>query len=352
MPPYIIYALPRSRTYWLSRFLTYGAWSCGHDEILHLRSMDDVASWLSQPCTGTVETNAASFWRLVPNLKTVVIRRPVEEVVESTIKTGLPVGEPSGFTRHIQRLDYKLDQIVARVPNVLIVTFDELKTEEGCQKVFEFCLPYQHDQTWWNYMAPINLQVNIHHTLKYFTAHLPQLNKLAKIAKHKIIASMSHALADIEHEDGFVFREEKMKAMFDDARRLFADHCVVVGEEPDAYMHKNLELIQRLEDIDALQIMTARENGRIYGYLVSILCPSMDSPDVKVATQTMFYTDPAMPGLGRRLQRAAIERLREKGVGEAYFHAGVRGSGPRMGSLYQRIGAQPHGNWYKLLLEP
>ena len=143
MPPYVIYALPRSRTFWLSRFLTYRDWNCGHDELLHCRSMDDVGSWLGQPCTGTVETNAAPFWRLVPYMKTVVIRRPVDEVVDSLRKLGFQTDQDN-FTSYIRNLDRKLDQIERRVPNVLSVSFDELKTEEACKRVFQFCLPYPH----------------------------------------------------------------------------------------------------------------------------------------------------------------------------------------------------------------
>ncbi len=30
MRPFVVFGLPRSRTAWLSRFLTYGDWVCGH----------------------------------------------------------------------------------------------------------------------------------------------------------------------------------------------------------------------------------------------------------------------------------------------------------------------------------
>ena len=66
-PSFVVLAMPRSRTKWLSQFLSYGPWQVGHDEIRHCRSMDDVAAWLSQPFTGTIETAArAAFWRLLP----------------------------------------------------------------------------------------------------------------------------------------------------------------------------------------------------------------------------------------------------------------------------------------------
>lgn len=310
--------------------------------------MDDVAAWFKLPNTGSVETAAAPFWRLVPNVRSVTVRRPVDEVVES-IRKLVQLNSWDGFAHYMQRLSNKLDQIEKRVPNVLRVTYDELQTEAACQAVFEHCLPYQHDSAWWQAMAPINLQCHFHHIMLYMQVYEPQLVKLAKIAKHKMMADISRQM-NVEHDDGFVFREETMATMFPDAQRLFEDHCVLVGESPDNFMGKNLGMFKRLEDVGNLQIMTARANGRMFGYLVTILAPSLESPDITVATQTTFFTDPTCKGLGMRLQRAAVERLREKGINEAYFHAGVRGSGPRIGSLYKRIGAQPYGEWYKLNL--
>jgi len=282
-------------------------------------------------------------------MKTVVIRRPVDEVVDSLRKLGFQTDQDN-FTSYIRNLDRKLDQIERRVPNVLSVSFDELKTEEACKRVFQFCLPYPHDHAWWESMNKLNLQIDMHRMLRYFVAHYPQLDKLAKTAKHQIIHQISRAAAKVEHDDGFVFQEETIASIFDDAKRLFADHCVLVGESPDSFWGKNLDLFQRLEDSGCLQIMTGRSNGRLFAYLVTLVTPSLESPDLKIATQTTFYADPTCKGLGMRLQRAAVERLREKGIDEAYFHAGVRGAGPRMGTLYRRIGAKPFGEWFKLEL--
>lgn len=345
--PYIIYALPRSRTYWLSHFLTYREWHCGHDELAHCRSLDDVQSWLALPYTGTVETSAAPFWRLAKGIKSVVIRRPVEEVTDSMIRLGFNI-DREVFTNYVRRFDRKLDQIEQRVPNVLSVTFDELKTEEACKRVFEFCLPYPHDPDWYGKMAPLNLQVDLWWVTRYYMAHQKQLDKLAKIAKHRILAGMSREQPINRDDDGFVFREETM-ANFEDARKLMAEHCVEAGESPDYHgTELNVPLLQKLEELGALQIITARCNGRLFGYLVSIISPSVESPDLKVATQNGFFVDPKVRGLGMRLQRAAVECLREKGIDECYFRAGVRASGPRMGIMYKRLGAEPFGTWYKL----
>ena len=63
--PFLIYALPRSRTYWLSKFLSYGDWVCGHDQIRYFRTIDDIKGWLNLPATGSAETGIAEWWRVV-----------------------------------------------------------------------------------------------------------------------------------------------------------------------------------------------------------------------------------------------------------------------------------------------
>ena len=52
--PFVVLSMPRSRSKWLSVFLSYGEWGCGHEELLNLRGLDDAKAWLSQPYTGTV----------------------------------------------------------------------------------------------------------------------------------------------------------------------------------------------------------------------------------------------------------------------------------------------------------
>ena len=79
--PFVVLALPRCCTAWLAQWLSYGPWQCGHDEIRHCRSLDDVKLWLAQPFTGTVETAAAPFWRMLPEgVRVVTVCRHVPDV--------------------------------------------------------------------------------------------------------------------------------------------------------------------------------------------------------------------------------------------------------------------------------
>ncbi len=347
MPPFAVFSLPRSRSAWVARFLTYGDWLCGHEEIRHCRSLDDAKSWLAQPCAGSAETSGAPFWRLLlkwhPDVRIAIIRRPVGEVVASMMALGLGFNE-AALLQTMARLDHKLNQIAARVPGVLQVDFAALSEEATCARLFEHCLPYKHDPAWWDAVSTVNIQINMALLMRYYRAHEPQLAKLTRIAKQQTIAGFA-CKAEI---DGVTFQPEPFEAFYRDAKALFGEHLVQTGQAPDEYMHKNLPVLRMLDTIGALQIMTARSNGRMFGYLMSIVAPSLDSPDKIEATHTTFFASPDIRNLGMKLQRAALEALRERGVDDVFMRAGVRASGPRLGAFYRRLGAAEIGQLYQL----
>ena len=134
MPPFVVFYLPRSRSAWLSQFLTYGEWVCGHEELRHMRSIDDVQAWFSQPNIGTAETAGAPWWRLLdkfaPNARVLVVRRPRDEVAKSLMKIAGTQFDRAGLDALLLKLDRSLDQIEARLPNVLSVSFDSLNEED------------------------------------------------------------------------------------------------------------------------------------------------------------------------------------------------------------------------------
>jgi hypothetical protein len=164
MAPFVVLALPRSRTYWLSKFLTYGNWTCGHDEIRHARSLSDVQAWLARPRTGTAETAAALFWRvlrrLAPHARVVVLRRDPSAVFASLLR--LPVEfDAAIMVQQLRRLDAALDEVAACWPGALSVAFEDLRHEATCAAVFEHCLGLSHDHAWWASLAESNLQADI-----------------------------------------------------------------------------------------------------------------------------------------------------------------------------------------------
>jgi hypothetical protein len=342
--PFVVFALPRCRTAWLSRFLAYGGWQCGHDELRHCRSLEDVRSWLALPNTGTVETGAAPFWRMLPeNVTAAVIRRPLDEVMASLWRGGLTF-DAVKMARHLGAQDAKLRQLAHRRPGVLCTTFAELGTEEGCARLFEHCLPYRHDSSWWQALAPVNMQVSIPHMRNYFLAHQPQVDKLRRIAKHEMLRAFRRPV----EMEGIVFQQETLAQIMPDLDGPAGEECALLGEAPEAWPElMNIPLLRRLVAGGGLHIMTARSNGRLFGYLVSALGEAFHAHGQIEAEQAWFFADPTWPGLGRKLQHASIEDLRAKGVTRVMM---LNLDGSRVGSLYRRLGAKETGQRYVLEL--
>lgn len=345
-PPFVVLALPRSRTKWLAEFLSYNPWICGHDQLQYCQSLDDVATWFTQPNIGSVETAAAPFWRLLrkmqPDARIVTVRRPVGEVLDSLARHGIGGDTVEGM---IRACDRKLDQIEARVPGVLSVQYEDLRKTRACRAVFEHCLQQPFDQKWWHandYVVSGNLKAQT----RYAHAHLPRFLKLARTARQRMLADLSPPTAPPE---GFTIQEEDIDTWFRDAKPLIRDHMVATGQDVDEYKTKNEPMLRRISACGFVQIVTARSNGRMFGYQMTVLGPSLDKIDRLEAMHLPFFVSRDAPhGIGVRLQRAAIDGLRAKGVGELFARAGVRGSGPKLGILWRRLGFEDFGTMHRL----
>jgi len=346
---FVIFASPRSRTTWLSAWLAYGGWQCGHDELRHCRSLDDVRSWLAQPQTGTVETAAAPFWRLLerysPEARIVTLRRPVAAVAASLARGGLCVDD--AVMRRLQMADRKLEQIEHRLAGrVFPLRYEELDSEAACAELFTYCLGMPHDKVWWRACAAVNIQTSIPHTLRYAAAHAVQVEKLRRVAWWEMLRGLRRPAA----MDGVTFGQETLAQSFcdPDGMRLMSEECVQLGAAPEAWLGMNLPLLERLEALDRLHIMTARSNGRMFGYLVTALGESFHAMGQLEADQVSYFADPTWPGLGRKLQHAAIDDLRAKGVNRVLM---FQPDGTRVGLVYRRLGAKQTGQRYVLELQ-
>ena len=172
--PFIVYALPRSRTAWLSKFLSYGDWTCHHEQAIYMRTMDDVRALLSRPDTGCVETAAAQGRYLIkhafPDIREVVILRPVKEVVNSMLNTdvaSIAAYDPDKLQKIMEYGDRILRKIAQDV-NVLAINYSDLVFEEACADIFEHCLPYRFDKSWWKSLKFQNIQVDVKAVLQYY----------------------------------------------------------------------------------------------------------------------------------------------------------------------------------------
>ena len=235
-----------------------------------------------------------------------------------------------------------------RVPGVLSVTFDELRTEAGCARVYEHCLGLPHDRDHWRALAWKNLTVNFPAKVRYFDANAPQIERLKQTATHRILDEMARRCRVAP--GSITFQQEPFPVFLQDAQGLVAKHHVRVGAPPDEVERMNLPLMQTMHDLGLLHVTTARAGGRMVGYLMTVSAPSLETRNRTETHALSFFADPSAPGIGIKLQRASLAAARERGADVLYFRAGVRASGPRLGALYRRLGAVPAGELYSLEL--
>lgn len=347
---FIVYGLPRSRTFWLSQFLTYKDWQCGHDEIRYVRDMNDIRSYFKQANIGTVETAASPFYRLVqhyvPNIKTVIVRRDPIDILRSLSQLNTPCNFEA-TEKMLRNQEIKFYQIEKNVPNVLSVNFEELNDEATCAKIFEHCLPFKHDPVWYNSIKDINLQVHYGRQVEYCKHYMPQLQKAAKIAKMQILSLLQKPEVNL---DGIEIKEEPFQTWVDE-QRLVKSHLAFVGENPDVLETVNFEVFRMLEKEGCLQTTIARCNGKVFGYLITTITPWLMESNEVIAQHTTFYASPEFKGLGKQIMREANQLLADKGIKRVQIRTGIHESAPAIKAIAQRLGAKEFGELFMLNIE-
>lgn len=182
MTPFVILALPRSRTWWLSRFLSGNSGWCGHDLGIECGSIAEFEEKLSR-LKGTVETGAAFAWPLLAKKTRVfVVRRGTKSVNQSLQRIGL-----KGLEREIETRARDLDN-ASEHPGVVTIRYAALNDEQVCAWLFEQCLGVPHDHGWWAAMSVINLQINLPARLRQLEAKRPRIEALKAEARALINA--------------------------------------------------------------------------------------------------------------------------------------------------------------------
>ena len=177
MAKFIILALPRSRTKWVSEWLGFnGRYSVGHDLAVDCSSVADFEDCL-EAVDGTVETGAVMGWRLLreyyPDLRIATIARPVWAVIQSLDAFGLGQANRDDMFARAEMLT-----ALAQQPGVENFTFDGLSRESECARLWEFCLGRDFDFDHWVEMKDQNIQIDMKERVSRIAANAPGLELL------------------------------------------------------------------------------------------------------------------------------------------------------------------------------
>jgi len=173
MTPFVIFSLPRSRSTWLSLFLSYGGLLIGHDVGVDSESIPD---FIDRMKPGTCETGAAFAWPVIreylPMSKFVTVRRDRDEVCDSLARFGL-----SGFQDEMRVRDCHLDDI-ERLPGTKRFFYEDLARMEVCADLFTHCLEKPFDVSWWQRMDALNIQVDMSKQMRKLIHNRGQIESL------------------------------------------------------------------------------------------------------------------------------------------------------------------------------
>ena len=174
--PFIIFALPRSRTAWLASWLCHGGeYKVAHDLTMNCRRPADFFSMLAE-CDGTTETGAEIGWRLIRNVlpksKFLVIRRDIDDVEDSLAAKGI-----TGVRDQLEEREIMLEAISA-LPGTETFAFDDLKIKRCCKWIWEHLLEVPFDEPWWKRCNSLNIQIDMEYRKKEFIAKAEVLAQL------------------------------------------------------------------------------------------------------------------------------------------------------------------------------
>lgn len=349
MPPFLIFTLPRSRSFWLSRFLSGdGAIApCGHDIGAVLDTLADVRNTLDGPLAGTVETGSAMGWRWLrktfPEAQFVVVRRPIDQVAASLERCGLAVPRTVLDLRSAW-----LDEIAAR-PGSVVLDQSDLDSPETCAALYWHCRRVECSPTWLALNMGANIQLNLPERVARLRLRAPQIEGLKAEAELADRALRNHPLPFVQMQnEPWSEQIEREGLALSEAHFDEVDHDI----EPRRPFRLDHEIMRGIEAAGQLQLNTARVDGQLAAYCIWTIGPDPESEGLLIANQGPWFVaeNPEYRGLrlGTTLFRRSLDNLKARGVQCVFPHHRTQGRGSKLGTFFRRIGAKEIQRGYSL----
>lgn len=134
-----------------------------------------------------------------------------------------------------------------------------------------------------------------------------------------------------------VYYQGEIGSLVEEAMPLLAAHYAEVAHYQDIPLEPDLEAYQRLEDSDQLRCFTARDCGKLVGYVLFFVRANHHYKSSLQAWQDVLFVHPEhrVSMIGIRLIRFAEARLKTEGVQVIYHHAKMTNT---VGALLERLG--------------
>lgn len=140
---FLILGLPRSRTAWLANLMNRGDCLCYHElsnrglsapQMAHAMSIGAKFVGNSDPGAASV---AEELLSLLPSVKVVIIKRPIEGVITSLTELFNVSSEELPFDEFIDNTQEVFERLE---PNALVVNYEDLSDSKTIKKIWRYCL--------------------------------------------------------------------------------------------------------------------------------------------------------------------------------------------------------------------
>jgi GNAT superfamily N-acetyltransferase len=339
-PPFVIFGLPRSRTAWLSWFLSGDGVDrpCGHDIGAKLDTVEEIVDTLQNKLCGTAETGSMMGWRLIrkaiPECRFLVVERPVYEVEESLERCGLPVAR--------QEIDMRrkwLDEIKQQY-GVLHFNSTSLNDVAFSAQVFRVCHGRLPSSEWVRYAVTQNVQIDIPLRVSLLQGRVSKISAIKLAVAERDFELRNARLPFV------TIRQERWSDVEKEHAELSREHFQEVeeGVEPRRPYKIDAALLSEMDKLNVIHIHAARIDGELVGYCCWNIMPDAESAGLLIATHGPWFVvgrqDVRSLHLGTLLFDRSIEALKERGVKCVFPHHRMQGRGARLGAFYERRGAK------------
>lgn len=151
-----------------------------------------------------------------------------------------------------------------------------------------------------------------------------------------------HLIVDVMAPDytelrGLYYQAERVSNLWEEAAPLLQAHWREIAHYQDIELKPDVETYARLQAAGQLRCYTARDSGRLIGYVVFFVRPNLHySASLQAHQDVLFVALHYRKGMvGVRLIKFAEERLRAEGVQVIYHHAKRTN---KVGGLLERLG--------------
>jgi hypothetical protein len=120
-----------------------------------------------------------------------------------------------------------------------------------------------------------------------------------------------------------IFQKEKLSDILDEAKPLFHEHWEEIAGNKDKYpLNVNYDVYLALDKTGALHVVTARDNGKLVGYVITIVLPHLHYMDCLTAMNDilMLKKEYRRGTTGIRMLKFSEESLNERGVMRHILH--------------------------------